>query len=351
MNTMRHKPIRFILRPLPFIFVLCLSACTTMWNPSPPAGEAQSLTDIVRLGDGFAQSGGARFSGDGKWLLFHANPSGEISHVYLAQLRGTDRQSPPGAHRPIRITPANMTGGDGSFSPDGRSLYFACAPNVSHAALTWPIMRLYRADGWQGAVAALAPGESIDLAQHPIVSANCFNGEVSVAPGGQWLIFTSTRDGGPDIYAASIDGSRPQRLTHTGGSSWASLSPDGRQLLCQRQIGDGMQIMVADLVFDPQGAPTGIKHERTLTEAGGFGACWHPDGNHILYAATDAAGDTELFVMRADGSRPTRLTFSPGVDMLPALSPDGHWLSWTSARGKDHTPQLYLARFKLPEGS
>jgi Tol biopolymer transport system component len=212
-------------------------------------------------------------------------------------------------------------------------------------------MCLYRADGWQGAVAALAPGSGINLARHPIVSNDSFNGEVDIAPNGRWLVFTSTRAGGPDLYAASFDGSNPRRLTQDGQSGWAGISPDGRRLLFQRQVKGGLQVMLADSVFDPQGRPTGIKHERVLTESGGFSPCWHPDGRHVLFAATTDKGDTELFIMRIDGSRPTRLTFTPGVDMLPALSPDGRWLIWTSARGADHAPQLYLARFKLPEGS
>ncbi len=336
---------RFHLWPL----LLLLPGCTTMWNPAPPGSERQSLDGIVRLTGGFAQSVGARFSHDGRWLLFNAALPDRPARIYLAQCRTGPDGAIQGLHRPIPVTPPQQSAGDGCFSPDGQSLYLACAPLPGSSGV-WPVMNLYRADGWQGAVAALAPRGGINLARHPVVDNNAFNGEISPAPDGRWLVFTSNRDGDPELYAMAPDGSHLQRLTHHAGyDGWASLSPDGGQLLFQRQVAGQTRIMVANVIYDPQGRPTGLSDERSL--GGGFSPCWHPDGRHILFAATAPNGDTELYVVRADGSRRTRLTFTPGGDLLPAVSPDGHWLIWTSARGEAAEPQLYLARFHLPEGS
>ena len=69
--------------------------------------------------------------------------------------------------------------------------------------------------------------------------------------------------------------------------------------------------------------------------------------------ATSAHGHTnyELYLMRADGTRKTRITFKDGFDGLPAFSPDGNWLMWSSKRSADGTTQVFLGRFVFPDGS
>jgi Tol biopolymer transport system component len=44
-----------------------------------------------------------------------------------------------------------------------------------------------------------------------------------------------------------------------------------------------------------------------------------------------------------------RITDHPAADVLPVFSPDGTKLTWTSNRTADHTSQLFLAEFVLPE--
>ena len=51
-------------------------------------------------------------------------------------------------------------------------------------------------------------------------------------------------------------------------------------------------------------------------------------------------GDPEIYVMNADGSDQTRLTFSPGSDAFPVLSPDGRRIAWHSAR--DGNNEIYV---------
>jgi Tol biopolymer transport system component len=81
-----------------------------------------------------------------------------------------------------------------------------------------------------------------------------------------------------------------------------------------------------------------------------WGPFWHPGGKHIVYA-TSAHGhqNYEVYLVRDDGSQPTRITYANGADVLPTFSPDGKWLMWTSKRTPDGTTQVFAARFKLPE--
>jgi TolB protein len=53
--------------------------------------------------------------------------------------------------------------------------------------------------------------------------------------------------------------------------------------------------------------------------------------------------------MRDDGSRKTRVTFTPGFDGLPVFSPDGKYLMWSSKRTPDGSTQVFAARFTMPK--
>lgn len=55
---------------------------------------------------------------------------------------------------------------------------------------------------------------------------------------------------------------------------------------------------------------------------------------------TDRDGNYEIYVMNADGSNPTRLTNSPGVDLFPNWSPDGKKIAFYSDR--DGNGEIYV---------
>ena len=69
---------------------------------------------------------------------------------------------------------------------------------------------------------------------------------------------------------------------------------------------------------------------------------WSPDGTRIAFesnadvAGANPEGDMELWVMQADGSRPTQLTSNTAHDEGPAWSPDGRLLAFTSGPDEKH---------------
>ena len=69
---------------------------------------------------------------------------------------------------------------------------------------------------------------------------------------------------------------------------------------------------------------------------------WSPDGRQIAFesnADVDGANpkrDMEIWVMRADGSRPTQLTRNSAHDEGPSWSPDGRLLVYTSGPDDKH---------------
>ena len=82
---------------------------------------------------------------------------------------------------------------------------------------------------------------------------------------------------------------------------------------------------------------------------------WYQDGQHIIYTAADhsdelARPNYDLYWMNVGTGKTTRLTHSPGSDVLPVFSPDGKKVMWTSSRGEGRSPpQLYIADFAVPK--
>jgi Tol biopolymer transport system component len=66
---------------------------------------------------------------------------------------------------------------------------------------------------------------------------------------------------------------------------------------------------------------------------------WSPDGRQIAFGVS-LDGDPEIYVMNADGSNQTNLTTNPGYDAYPVWSPDGHRIVFVSDR--DGNGEIYV---------
>ena len=65
---------------------------------------------------------------------------------------------------------------------------------------------------------------------------------------------------------------------------------------------------------------------------------WSPDGRQIVFDAYPT-GNTDLYVINAEGGPPRRLTTDPGNHILPSWSRDGNWIYFSSRRSG--SPQIY----------
>ena len=69
--------------------------------------------------------------------------------------------------------------------------------------------------------------------------------------------------------------------------------------------------------------PDGSDLRQVSSLPGGGQPAWSPDGKRIAFLGTGVAGDSDLFLIDADGKDQQRITNDPGDESYPAWSPDG----------------------------
>ena len=163
----------------------------------------------------------------------------------------------------------------------------------------------------------LVPGSQIDY-------------NASFSYDGEWIVFTSERDGSADIFRVRTTGMGLERLTADPAfDDQAALSPDGRSLafVSTRDRGS-TDIYVLDL---------GTRKVRNITDApgGDFRPSWSPDGRMIAFSSDRgttvqaAQGHWEqvhaagVYVMNADGQHVRKLSGDGQLAGSPKWSPDG----------------------------
>ena len=70
-------------------------------------------------------------------------------------------------------------------------------------------------------------------------------------------------------------------------------------------------------------------------------AAFSPDGQRIVFVS-ERDGNSEVYVMNADGSGQTRLTNNTAEDFQPAFSPDGSKIAFMSNRGPQGDMEIFL---------
>ncbi len=116
-----------------------------------------------------------------------------------------------------------------------------------------------------------------------------------------------------------------------------SWSPDGSSLLVSVlavvEGGEGFEYRIHRIAADGSDF-------RPLTEGPlDYWTSWSPDGSRIVFASK-RDGNTDIYVMGADGGNRVRLTDAEGDDTQPDWSPDGSTIAFVSRRGE--RDRLYL---------
>ncbi len=180
-------------------------------------------------------------------------------------------------HLRLTVTPDRQASSQPSWLPDGRGILFRRSGSGRVSAI------------WQMGVFGQSPALRFAPPQPPLYQSFSPN-QRRVAYAG---ILSPTGDTDRGIFTLNVDGSGPTTL------------------------------------FDIPGAYDSAP-------------AWSPDGTQIAFESNSDVGganpehDMEVWLMGADGSRPTQLTHNAAHDEGPAWSPDGRLLAYTSGPDETH---------------
>jgi Tol biopolymer transport system component len=168
------------------------------------------------------------------------------------------------------------------------------------------------------------------------------------SPDGKFIAFETNREGPYRIYAMNADGTSQTRLTTPQGDDRYPIWLPGcaeRIVFASNREGGVFKIFA----IDPDGKNLTRLTGEGQTQSDNFPA-WSglpatlriPGPCCVPGIAFDSIrdGNPEIYIMRDDGARLTRLTFNPTNDSRPAPSPDGKRIAFQSNR--DGRFQIYV---------
>ena len=126
-----------------------------------------------------------------------------------------------------------------------------------------------------------------------------------------------------EIHVVDADSGAIIQLTRGGIDTFPVYSPDGHRIVFRRIVEGNSEVFVMD-------ADGG--HARNLTNHPAFDGwpAWSPDGGRIVFAS-NRSGEYRIWVMKADGSEARQVVEVPGRCTSPKWSPDGKWISFDRA--------------------
>jgi Tol biopolymer transport system component len=288
------------------------------------------------------QNAEAYWSVDDEWIIFQATPrGGSCDQQYVMR--------PDGSELRLVSTGEGRTT-CGYFIPGTEKIVYGSTHLASDECPPDPDMS-------QGYVWGLFPGydvfvSDVDGSNLTRLTDNPrYDAEPTLSRDGEWIVFTSMREGDLDIYKMRTDGSELTRLTDTPGYDGGPFfSYDGTKIIYRAshpegdELADYERLLAQDMIRPSQldiwimDADGSNKRQITDNGAANFGPYLFPSGDRLIFSSNmgDQSGrEFDLWAINIDGTGLEQITHTGDFDGFPMFNSDGTKLIFASNRGNE----------------
>lgn len=336
-----------------FVFVLILNTNSIISQGKNYLLEGEKHFKNIKMLTNDGENAEAYFSFDGKKLIFQSTfDTIKCDQIFTMNVDGSDKKL---------VSTGNGRTTCAYFYPDETKVIYA---STHHHDLQCPPPP----DRSKGYVWKLYETFDIFLKNgselKQLTNTDGYDAEATVSPKGDKIVFTSLRDGDPELYVMNLDGSEQTRLTFEKGyDGGAFFSPDGNKIVfrASRPVTEEQLADYNDLVENGYVRPSALeifvmdadgKNMKQITNLGkaSFAPFFHPSGKKIIFSSNyngDNPRDFNLWMINVDGTGLERITFNSSFDGFPMFSPDGKYLVFGSNRfnKKDTDTNIFIAEW------